>query len=89
MTSSHVVIGDATQAVPARAEARDGADGTGGHAMSKPLSDRERLARELCRWDEVTPRFTNAWEYQPSQERRLYRREADRVIRLLGKGKKP
>jgi hypothetical protein len=67
--------------------------------MTAPLSDRERLARELCRWDDETPRFCNVWKYQPTHVRRVYRREADRILKmvcgscglaipLMGKGKK-
>jgi hypothetical protein len=47
--------------------------------MSAPLSDRERLARELKRWDKASG-FDG--------DDTAYKEEADRILSMLGKGKK-
>jgi hypothetical protein len=53
--------------------------------MSKPLSDRERLARELYGWGfYAEPSWWNGCE----DTRQDCYVEADRIIALLGKGKK-
>jgi hypothetical protein len=51
--------------------------------MSAPLSDRERLARELARWTtgEIGRFVVSATTVE-------CRREADCILSLLGKGKK-
>jgi hypothetical protein len=74
------------------------------NAMTAPLSDREKLARELCRWDwddrVIGPETVWGDRKSPDQpDRERYRREADRILKmvcgscglaipLMGKGKK-
>ena len=64
--------------------------------MTAPLSDRERLARELCRYIWNSPKEWGRLRYS---EKRIFYREAGRILKmvcgscglaipLMGKGKK-
>jgi len=51
------------------------------------MTTREKLARELCRWDWAR-RIYAPWSQQTKTYHNFYFREADRIIKLLKGGKK-
>lgn len=51
------------------------------------MTTREKLARELCRWD-CARRIYAPWSQQTKTYHNFYFREADRIIKLLKGGKK-
>jgi len=54
--------------------------------MTAPLSDRERLAREFWKWNGYTKRD---WEMPYfSHDVSVCLKRADRILSMLGKGKK-